>query len=213
MTHMGGACSSCTTFQLAFRGRRDNGIEQFQESDGGAEWEAALNTNYDWPLGSSTRMRFLVNRNVDTVDFRFSLYYQVDAGGWVRAVADPLNGVHVAESAWQPVVDGRGNTSPFSGRLGVSGWFNGDPPVPPNHAFSAANEYVGDDTPDGFGMDANADAEFEWSVRANPAVISVGAVVEFRMRQQSGTLFTGYTATPSLTVVARVPRKEMVLSH
>lgn len=175
--------------QLAFRGRKDDGVESLQESDGGATWEGALNADYSWNVADQTRLRFLINSNVERDSGLQQLWYNKNGGGYSRVTAVSSD-VQVASTTHYSHND---HSTNFTGRLGVNLWTDAT-----NFALASDGISVGDWHDNG---GSSWDMEPEWCLKLVEADVSDGDTILFRMRKGSGATFEVYNNTPTLTVV------------
>lgn len=180
--------------QAGFRGRFDDGVESLQESDGGATWIAALNTDWSQKPDDTFRMRILIGhpsvpgRFDNFITMRYSLnsapYLLITNTSLVVRLIDTVHWVHGDDS------------TDFVGRLGTGNW-----------GGIGAGALMDDAALPSFRFDAPAfvqrEVETEWSLQLMATDVVQGDTIDFRCFKNPSDLFTrGYTFTPRLTVDA-----------
>ena len=177
--------------QAGFRGRFDDGVESLQESDGGATWIAALNTDWEQTPDVPFRMRILVNHPNQPLGFSGFLHmkFSYNGGPFSRPITKTSSIVRLLDTTFW---ENRDHSTDFVGRLGNGSW---DP-------FNIA---LIDDEPETFVLASLAnqqkEIETEWNLEIVGEDVSPGDTVEFRCFRYNSVLFTrGYIFTPRLTV-------------
>lgn len=186
--------------QVAFRGRKDDGIEGLQESDGGATWEAGLNVDYNWEIGTRTRLRFLWDRVNSASAQQNQLWSNYNGTGY--QLVHPDTNPHVTLDATQ-FYDPATDCTEFTGRLG-SGSFNAD------HNNTRKGSTVNEAQTGPVVFDANNEMEFEFCMRLKHEAVVAGNTILFRLRREAGNVLTNYLNTPELTIIA--PTQRMFLN-
>jgi len=171
--------------QVEFRGRNDDGTETT------ATWKAAENTNWNQKTGENFRVRFNIQETSDAAatDISLQLQYNKNAEGWLDVNASSLV---CRSSASANVTDGLDTTEQMAGT---------GPFVTPNGGFDEVDGLAGGTALD-YTTTINQDVELEFCCQLRAADTQTGDTVQLRVVQSSGTPFTTYTATPTLTIPA-----------
>lgn len=180
----------------------NDGLEAFDETNGGATWEDVVNSNYDIALETNTRIRFVIARSAsDFAAYNHELFYSYNGAGYLRVTASS-SVIRTAGSPWYSNGD---DTTDVNGRPGI-GTFT---PAINGGLVKYSDIQSGSVIPAGPGNDI----EPEWCVKLVTADVSVSDTVALRVHSQAGTPFATYVFTPTLTVVAAPPLvQDLVIS-
>lgn len=162
--------------QHSFRGRNDDGSQTT------ATWKAAANTNFSQTLDTTFRLRFVIQSDAfGGSTFTTKLQYNLNAAGWVDITTSST--VIVAVNSAN-ITDTEATTQ----------------------QVGAATFVAGEETEDGVTgsvvLAQSQQTEHELVCQILSTGATVGDTIQVRCLESNGTVFTTYSQTPTITVVA-----------